>query len=109
MGDRTTLTVPLLRDDPPIGHLTIAHQHEPRPFTAQQVALAETFADQAVISIENARLFEELQNRTADLTRALEQQTALADVLGVIASSPTDLQAVLQTITETAARLCDAQ
>ena len=87
---------------------------EDRPFTDRQVALLETFADQAVIAIENARLFEELEQRNADsgeqpqVTEALEQQTATAEVLRVIATSPTDAQAVLQAIVDAAARLSDA-
>jgi signal transduction histidine kinase len=107
LGHRAGLATPLLRESAAIGALTVLRM-EPRPFTAQQIALGEAFADQAVIAIENARLFEELERRTTDLFTALTQQTALGEVLRVIAASPTDLDRVLREIVETAARLCDA-
>jgi GAF domain-containing protein len=99
-GTRTTLAAPLLRDGNVIGAIHI-RRREVRPFTDEQIKLVETFADQAVIAIENARLFQELKE-------SLEQQTATSEILGVIASSPTDIQPVLDAVAASAARLCDA-
>ena len=100
-GARTFLLVPLRQHGRFIGSLN-ARRIEVRPFTEKQIKLLETFADQAVIAIENVRLFQELKE-------SLEQQTATSEILGVIASSPTDIQPVLDTVAETAARLCDAK
>src|SRR5262249_46391165 len=98
---RTFLIVPLRQYGELIGTLT-ARRTEVRPFTPAQIKLLETFADQAVIAIENVRLFQELKE-------SLEQQTATSEILGVIASSPTDIQPVLDVVVENAAKLCDAQ
>ena len=106
-GFRTILGVPLLREGTPIGILVL-HRADVRPFTEKQIKLVETFAAQAVIAIENARLLSELRQRTADLTKALEQQTATSEVLRVISSSPSELDRVFQTMLTNAARLCEA-
>jgi GAF domain-containing protein len=105
VGVRTTLGVPLLKDGKPLGIIHI-RRLKVQPFTEQQVRLVETFADQAVIAIENVRLFKEIQERNAELRKALEHQTATAEVLGIISRSPTDVQPVLDAIVESAAKVC---
>jgi len=108
LGIRTILAVPMFREDDLVGAMFL-WKDEVQPFSAQQIGLLETFADQAVIAIENARLFDELEQRNHDLSEALEQQTVTADVLRVIAASPTDLQKVLQEVAEGAMRASGAE
>jgi two-component system, NtrC family, sensor kinase len=107
-GYRALLGVPLLRQDEVIGVFSVGRP-TPGPFTERQIELVRTFADQAVIAVENARLFNEVKARTEDLSEALQQQTATADVLKAISRTAFDLDTVLETLISTATRLCDAK
>jgi len=105
-GFRSAVAVPMRRGDDVVGAIGVTRERA-GGFTSDEIALVETFASQAVIAIENARLLGELRGRNADLTEALEQQTATSEILRVISSSPTDVQPVFDVIVESACRLCD--
>jgi two-component system, NtrC family, sensor kinase len=105
---RASVAVPMLRDGKPVGAISVG-KAEPGPFSERQIQLLSTFADQAVIAIENARLFEEVRARTREFSEALEQQTASAEVLRVISASPGELDPVFQSILGNALRICEAK
>ena len=114
IGFRGCVTVPMLRENEAVGAIFVARR-EPGRFSDAEVTLLKTFGDQAVIAIENVRLFKELQEKNRALTEAnaqvtetLEQQTATSEILGVISRSPTDVQPVFEAVVQSAARLCDA-
>src|SRR5207245_9058912 len=106
-GFGSLVGVPMVRDGEPVGSIVVA-RGELRSFTKEQIALVQTFADQAVIAIENVRLFKELETRNAELTTALERQTATSEILRVISGAQQDAQAVFDTIVQSAVRLCRA-
>jgi two-component system, NtrC family, sensor kinase len=107
-GWRAVLGVPLLRDGQSVGAITVG-KREPTPFSEQQIQLLKTFADQAVIAIENVRLFEAERARTRELSESLEQQTATSEVLQVISRSPGQLEPVFKAMLENAVRICEAK
>ena len=108
-GFRSILSVPLTRDGAPIGAITVGRP-DPGPFSEREIALLKTFADQAVIAIENVRLFTELERPQSRISpQALEQQTATSEILRVISQSQTDVQPVFDTIAAARAEACDAR